>query len=65
SNYPECEWSSWKRPLPNPCPNCQGLLVQKNRQWAQCTECEEQFLLNELPAVDSEPETQKPELMTA
>ncbi|MCB0212333.1 MAG: type I DNA topoisomerase, partial [Anaerolineae bacterium] len=65
SNYPECEWSSWKRPLPNPCPNCQGLLVQKNRQWAQCVACEEQFLLNQLPAVDNEPEDKKPELITA
>lgn len=65
SNYPECEWSSWKRPLPNPCPNCGGLLVQKNRQWAQCTECEEQFLLDQLPAVASDEESQKPELVTA
>ncbi|MCB0192730.1 MAG: type I DNA topoisomerase [Anaerolineae bacterium] len=65
SNYPECEWSSWKKPLPNPCPNCEGLLVQKNRQWAQCVDCEEQFLLNQLPAVDSEPEDKKPELITA
>jgi len=63
ANYPECEWSSWKKPLPNPCPNCQGLLVQRNRQWAQCTQCEEQFLLSDLP---DEPETEQaePELAT-
>ncbi|MFN8458035.1 MAG: type I DNA topoisomerase [Anaerolineae bacterium] len=29
ANYPVCEWSSWKRPLPQPCPTCKGLLVQK------------------------------------
>ncbi|MEW5959076.1 MAG: type I DNA topoisomerase [Chloroflexota bacterium] len=51
ANYPNCEWSSWKRPLPNPCPHCQGLLVQKNRDWAQCINCEEQFEINQLPEV--------------
>lgn len=65
ANYPECEWSSWKRPLPQSCPNCQGLLVRKNRNWAQCTNCEEQFEIDQLPEVGSEPETAKPELATA
>ncbi len=48
-NYPACEWSSWKRPLPQPCPNCQGLLVQKSQTWAQCLNCHEQFELSRLP----------------
>jgi DNA topoisomerase-1 len=65
ANYPECQWSSWKRPLPNPCPNCLGLLVQKNRQWAQCTECEEQVLLNQVPAATSATESPEPELAIA
>lgn len=65
ANYPKCEWSSWKRPLPTPCPNCQGLLVQKNRQWAQCLDCEEQFLLDDLPSAETEAETPKPELAVA
>ncbi|HMR64907.1 MAG TPA: type I DNA topoisomerase, partial [Anaerolineae bacterium] len=65
SNYPQCEWSSWKRPLPQACPTCGGLLVQKNRQWAQCTVCEEQTLLSELPTVDREGEPEKRELVTA
>ena len=55
TNYPECEWSSWKKPLPAPCPHCQGLLVQKNRQWAQCLDCEELTELTQLPQ-DGEPE---------
>ncbi|MCL4297640.1 MAG: type I DNA topoisomerase [Anaerolineae bacterium] len=62
ANYPECEWSSWKRPLPQPCPNCQGLLVQKNRNWAQCLNCEEQFELNQLPGAGSETPVPEPEL---
>jgi DNA topoisomerase-1 len=65
ANYPECEWSSWKKPLPAPCPNCQGLLVQKNRQWAQCLECEEQILLNQLPDAASESEMTERELAVA
>jgi DNA topoisomerase-1 len=65
TNYPECTWSSWKKPLPMPCPNCQGLLVQKNRQWAQCLDCEEQFALDQLPSTGSEQEPAEPELATA
>ena len=48
SNYPECDFTSWKKPLPVPCPNCSGLLVVANKNHAQCTQCEEQFLLDEL-----------------
>lgn len=62
ANYPECKWSSWKRPLPQPCPNCQGLLVQKNRNWAQCLNCEEQFELSQLSGAGSETPVPEPEL---
>lgn len=47
-NYPECEFSSWKRPLSAPCPRCGGLLVQDGRLKASCTSCEEQVSLTEL-----------------
>jgi DNA topoisomerase-1 len=65
ANYPECEWSSWKRPLPAPCPNCQGLLVQKNRNWAQCLACEEQVELSQLPDTASKEESAKTEMAVA
>jgi DNA topoisomerase-1 len=65
ANYPECDWSSWKRPLPNPCPNCQGLLVQKNRNWAQCTNCEEQFEINQLPEAKPTEGSPEPEMVVA
>ncbi len=65
ANYPECEWSSWKKPLSNPCPNCRGLLVQKNRQWAQCLACEEQFLLNDLSSTTPETQATESELAVA
>jgi len=43
-NYPECDFTSWKRPIPQPCPNCQGLLVIANKREVQCIKCEETFL---------------------
>ena len=47
-NYPNCDFTSWKRPLPVPCPKCKGLLVIANKREAQCTACEETFLLEEV-----------------
>jgi DNA topoisomerase-1 len=43
-NYPECDFTSWKRPIEQPCPNCQGLLVITNKREVQCIKCEETFL---------------------
>ena len=63
ANYPDCEWSSWKKPLPAPCPNCQGLLIQNNRKWAKCTACEEQFELDSLPLEEPAKESPARELV--
>jgi DNA topoisomerase-1 len=65
ANYPECEWSSWKKPLPQPCPNCGGLLVQKNRQWAECLACEEQVAIDQLAPVMADSEAPEPEMAVA
>ena len=48
NNYPQCDFTSWKRPLPQPCPKCGGLLVIANKREAQCTKCQESFLLDEI-----------------
>jgi DNA topoisomerase I len=48
ANYPNCDFTSWKRPLAQPCPNCGGLLVVANKREAQCTVCEESFLLENI-----------------
>ncbi|MBI3361618.1 MAG: type I DNA topoisomerase [Chloroflexi bacterium] len=48
ANYPTCDFTSWKKPLPQPCPNCGGLLVAANRNSAQCTVCEQQTSLDSL-----------------
>jgi DNA topoisomerase-1 len=42
-NYPECDYTSWRQPLPKPCPDCGGLVVAANRQSAVCTQCDSQF----------------------
>jgi DNA topoisomerase-1 len=48
ANYPECQFTSWKRPVNQPCPHCGGLLVIANKREAQCTECENTYLLDQL-----------------
>jgi DNA topoisomerase-1 len=49
ANYPTCDFTSWKKPLNVPCPNCHGLLVIANKKEASCTQCEETFILDDLP----------------
>lgn len=41
NNYPACDWTSWKKPLPQKCRNCGGLTVQADRNTAECTQCGE------------------------
>jgi DNA topoisomerase I len=55
ANYPTCDFTSWKRPIPHGCPKCNGLLVISNKREAQCTQCSESFLLEELG--ETTPET--------
>nr|HMN61613.1 type I DNA topoisomerase [Anaerolinea sp.] len=42
-HYPECDFTSWKRPISTPCPNCGGLLVIANKREVQCIRCEQTF----------------------
>ena len=39
ANYPACDFSVNQRPLPNPCPECDGLLVMQARDGVKCTRC--------------------------
>ncbi|HIC94551.1 MAG TPA: DNA topoisomerase I, partial [Anaerolineae bacterium] len=41
ANYPECNFATWQRPLPEPCPYCGGLLTAANKERAKCVECGE------------------------
>jgi DNA topoisomerase-1 len=47
-NYPNCDFTSWKKPIATPCPNCKGTLVIANKREAQCLNCQESFLLEEV-----------------
>lgn len=43
SQYPECEFVSWDKPVARPCPKCDRLLVEKKLKkgvQVQCTECD-------------------------
>ena len=39
ANYPACDWTSWKRPATQPCPQCGGLMVISAKDTAECTVC--------------------------
>ena len=46
SNYPDCTFRSWSRPLPEPCPSCSGRIEASGRGRAdgrvaaRCTQCD-------------------------
>jgi DNA topoisomerase I len=39
-NWPECDWVSWNRPVPEPCPQCGGLQVEVGRGRLRCLQHE-------------------------
>jgi len=51
SNYPNCQFATNFRPLPQPCPKCGGLLTQYRKNWAKCTKCSYKGKLEEKEAV--------------
>jgi DNA topoisomerase I len=59
ANYPECDFTSWKLPLPTPCPECGGLLVVANKNTAQCLQCEEQFPLDQVTVEEATSEVRE------
>jgi DNA topoisomerase-1 len=51
SKYPDCDLILNQRPLTTPCPECSGLMVQKNRNKAACTVCTWQEAIIENPEI--------------
>jgi DNA topoisomerase I len=49
ARYPECQFSTWKRPVAQPCPSCGGLLTAARKGWLQCLRCQQ-----EVPARENE-----------
>ena len=48
-NYPECEFTTWDRPLSTPCPACGGLLTEGRKGLAKCVNCGAEVELEALP----------------
>lgn len=42
SRYPDCNFATGQRPVPQPCPHCGGLLVLASRGCLRCLGCGEQ-----------------------
>lgn len=46
NRYPECDFVSWDKPIPRPCPKCSSMMVEKKRKKQgvsiACTKCDYQ-----------------------
>jgi DNA topoisomerase-1 len=40
SNYPNCRFATNIKPLPQPCPDCGGLLTVYRSKWQKCSSCD-------------------------
>jgi DNA topoisomerase-1 len=47
NRWPECSFAINARPLPQPCPNCGGLLTMYRRKQAKCAKCDYKGKLEE------------------
>jgi DNA topoisomerase-1 len=56
ANYPECNFATWDRPVPEPCPQCGGLLTQAGKDSVKCTECG--TVLERVPQEEGVPEAE-------
>jgi DNA topoisomerase-1 len=48
SNYPQCQFTTSYKPIPQSCPQCGKLLTQYRRNWAKCISCGYKINLLEL-----------------
>ncbi|MFC2031777.1 type I DNA topoisomerase [Chloroflexota bacterium] len=52
SNYPNCQFATNSKPLPQPCPKCSSLLTLYRQKWAKCTKCTYKSIVAENPEKD-------------
>ncbi len=43
SRYPDCDFTSWDKPVGRECPNCGGVLVEKGNKTIVCNNCHTRF----------------------
>ncbi len=48
SGYPNCDFATSARPIPQPCPQCGGLLVKRGKSMVRCIKCEFSGRLDEI-----------------
>ena len=48
ANYPDCDFTTPNKPIPQPCPECGGLLVIRGKKRAKCIKCEASVSLDEI-----------------
>ncbi len=39
SGYPDCTFATFMQPVPKPCPECGGLMVEQKNKMVKCTKC--------------------------
>jgi DNA topoisomerase-1 len=66
NKYPDCEYTSWQKPLPHSCPECGAYLVERrSKSRGQYYSCSRETCdytvdsLDELPAAEGEPEAEQ------
>jgi len=52
SNYPKCDFSTWYRPVPEPCPECNYVGVEKRQtkgrgEYRKCLKCGHEYSVEE------------------
>ncbi|UCB44238.1 MAG: type I DNA topoisomerase [Dehalococcoidales bacterium] len=50
SNYPNCNFAVFSRPLPEPCPRCDALMTEYRGNQAKCTKCSYKGRIPQEPA---------------
>jgi DNA topoisomerase-1 len=53
SRYPACKFSTWQKPVQQPCPECNGLLVAQRGDWVKCTKCDYKGRISDLNKVEA------------
>ena len=56
ANYPECDFATWNRPVPERCPKDNGLMVFAGKDRVKCTVCESVY--DYAPEQQPEPQAQ-------
>lgn len=52
ANYPNCNFAVWQRPVPDPCPVCQSLMLFNPKKGVVCSKCG--HTMEQAPAETSE-----------